>query len=191
MSGLSTRENGSANKEAEDRNVHPIAPLKETSGDAPEVTTILSHLAHDLRSPLNTIIGFSDVLHSGRMGKLNSSQKKQLGIILDRGTELLDLVDDLVEYSRVLSHRTEVCVTTISLNSLLKHSVERLRTALSQEDVQLTYRACDTPLRIKGEERKLARLFQSIVSDGATLFHPREIGITVEDHAGETGAGAV
>ena len=164
-------------------------PWDKASGESPDMATILSTLAHDLRSPLNTIIGFSDVLHSERMGKLNSSQKKQLGIILDRGTELLALFDDLVEYSKIQSHATEVCVSTISLNSLVKNAVERLRTALPEEGAELTFAAPESSIRIKGEERILARLFQSVVLDGAALFRPREIRVTLENQGGESGPG--
>lgn len=186
MGGLSTKDNGPRKKEAQEEILNSRESWDKRPYEAPDMTTILSTLAHDLRSPLNTIIGFSDVLYSERMGKLNNSQKKQLRIILERSTELLALFDDLVEYSRVLSHRTEVCISTISLNSLLKNAVERLRTALPEEGPELTFGAPETSIRIKGEEQKLAQLFQSVILGGAALFRPREIRVTVEDHAGET-----
>lgn len=188
MGGLSTKDNGrTTDQGAEKSALHPRATSDPASDQVIDTATILSTVAHDLRSPLTTIIGFSDVLLSGRMGKLNSGQKKQLRIVLNRSTEALALMDDLVDYSRILSHMSEVCVATLSLNSLLKNIIATLRTTVAEKGTELTFAIPETALRIQGEERKLAQLFRSIVLDGTAFFRPRQIRVTVEDHGSEAG----
>ncbi len=69
-------------------------------------TEFLSHMSHELRSPLTAILGFAEVLKDELYGPLNPRQKEHLGHIWQAGRQLLDVIDDVVELSRVESGRT-------------------------------------------------------------------------------------
>jgi len=68
-------------------------------------TEFLSHMSHDLRSPLTAILGFAEVLKDELYGPLNARQKEHLGHIWQAGRQLLDVIDDVVELSRIESGR--------------------------------------------------------------------------------------
>ncbi len=61
----------------------------------------LATMSHELRTPLNSIIGFSDLLSEGDIGYLDEKQSKYVGNILKSGKHLLDLINDILDLSKV------------------------------------------------------------------------------------------
>ncbi|WP_290633137.1 histidine kinase dimerization/phospho-acceptor domain-containing protein, partial [Aquisalimonas sp.] len=61
----------------------------------------LSTMSHEFRTPLNAIIGFSDLLGAGHAGEVNTEQKAQLGYIHEAGRYLNTLVNDILGYTRM------------------------------------------------------------------------------------------
>jgi len=147
--------------------------------ELPETNAIISALSHDLRSPLNTIIGFSEILLSKRIGKLNEDQQKEIRIILKRGNLLLSMLDQLIDYSRFIRREQKIESATLSLNSLLISTVERIRTNRPAEAPPLVYRPAKGPYRIQGDEQKLHRTLMQIIQEGEEFFKPREIRISL------------
>lgn len=71
-------------------------------------TEFLSHLSHELRTPLTAILGFAEVLADEVAGPLNPKQKEMLGHCVAAGHQLMDLIDTVVDLSRVESGRAEL-----------------------------------------------------------------------------------
>lgn len=155
--------------------------------ELPETDAIISALSHDLRSPLNTIIGFSEILLSKRIGKLNTEQQKQLSIILKRGSLLLATLDQLIDYTKVMRHEQRLQSASLALNILLTSTVERVREGRPAEAPPLIYRGSKGLYRIRGDEQKLYRLLMQIIDEGEELFQPREIRVSLGKirHRGE------
>src|SRR5205823_4409463 len=61
----------------------------------------LANMSHELRSPLNGIIGFSEILFDGRLGPLADRQKEILGRVLTSAKHLLQLINDVLDLSKV------------------------------------------------------------------------------------------
>ena len=64
-------------------------------------TAFLAAMSHDLRTPLNAVIGFAEVLHEELFGDLNVRQREYVGDIISAGRQLLGLIDSLLERARV------------------------------------------------------------------------------------------
>ena len=79
--------------------------LSETNEALAEATRMksefLANMSHELRSPLTAIIGFSEVLRDELFGPLNARQKEHVGHIWESGRRLLDLIEDILDLSRV------------------------------------------------------------------------------------------
>ena len=63
----------------------------------------LRTISHELKTPLTTIIGFSETLSSERRGKLNEDQQNYIGIILKESLQLNRLINDILEFSPLTS----------------------------------------------------------------------------------------
>jgi len=76
----------------------------------------LANMSHELRTPLNGIIGFSEFLVDEKPGKLNDKQKEYLNDILNGGRHLLQLINDVLDLSKVEAGRMELYPETFSLS---------------------------------------------------------------------------
>lgn len=86
----------------------------------------LATMSHELRTPLTAIIGFSELLLEGVMGELNTEQRDSLREVLNNGTSLLDLINNLLDFVKVESGKMGLHPQAFSLQDL----VERLRRSL-------------------------------------------------------------
>jgi hypothetical protein len=64
-------------------------------------TLFLASMSHDLKSPLNSIIGFSELLLKGIEGELNEEQREDIQLIHDSGEELLSIINSVLDYARL------------------------------------------------------------------------------------------
>ena len=71
-------------------------------------SVFLANMSHELRTPLNAIIGFSEFLIDEKPGALNSKQKEYLGDVLSSGRHLLQLINDVLDLSKVEAGRMDV-----------------------------------------------------------------------------------
>jgi protein-histidine pros-kinase len=75
----------------------------------------LANMSHELRTPLNGIIGFSEFLFDEKPGKLNAKQKEYLNDILNSGRHLLQLINDVLDLSKVEAGKMELFPETFAL----------------------------------------------------------------------------
>jgi signal transduction histidine kinase len=83
----------------------------------------MASMSHELRTPLNGIIGFSEFLVDGKPGALNPKQKEYLGDILSSGRHLLQLINDVLDLSKVEAGKIEFYPEPF----LLRNAIEEVR----------------------------------------------------------------
>jgi PAS domain S-box-containing protein len=95
----------SLNMELEDRILERTRELvlaKDRAETADRVKSVfLGTVSHELRTPLNSIIGFTDLILSGLSGPVTAEQRKQLGIVLSASRQLLALISDFLDISKI------------------------------------------------------------------------------------------
>ena len=84
----------------------------------------LADMTHELRSPLNTILGFAELMHDGAVGPVADDHKEYLGDILTSGRHLLRMIDDLVDLAKLEVGRAEATVEAIDLAALVSGARE-------------------------------------------------------------------
>jgi signal transduction histidine kinase len=95
------RENAALQQQIANRTAELETANRELQGANKELEAFSYSVSHDLRQPLNHIIGFSEFLISEKPGTLNEKQKEFLGDIYNGGTRLLSLTEDLLQFSRL------------------------------------------------------------------------------------------
>lgn len=100
-----------------------------------ELEAFIHSVSHDLRQPLNGVIGFSDLLMGEKPGALNAVQKEYVGEILESGQRLLRLTEDLLQFSRLGQQRLRK--ETVNLGELVSDVVRGLRNAEPQRAVEV------------------------------------------------------
>ena len=148
------------------------------AADEPPVQELVSALSHDLRSPLNSIIGFSEILLSERVGGLNAEQKKELAAILRRGGQLLRLLDRLVDYCKDLGTGARDEGRTAPLGPLLENAAAGLRHGGVRAEIRV--RPCPGALRAAGNAQRIQAVLEELVEAAGQHVRPRAVEIGAE-----------
>ncbi|MDT8445329.1 MAG: response regulator [bacterium] len=132
----------------------------------------LSVTSHDLRAPLNGIMGFTELLMLEE--GLNSQQKEYLGHVRQSGEFLLDLIGDILYLGRMGSESAEVEQKPVSLKQVIEASTQTLRHMATPKKQQLVIEnRCHTDPVIMGDHGSLMRVFNNLLSN-AIKFTPKE-----------------
>jgi signal transduction histidine kinase len=97
----------------------------------------LAAMSHDLRTPMNAILGFSQVLESRVFGPLNEKQHEFVGLILDSGTQLLKLISQLLDLGQIEAGRLNIYAERLELPAVMKSVAATLGQMTAQYDVSL------------------------------------------------------
>jgi signal transduction histidine kinase len=82
-------------------------------------SVFLATMSHELRTPLNSIIGFTGILNQGLAGPLNDEQKKQLGMVQNSAHHLLELINDVLDISKIEAGQLEIARNPFDLRRSL------------------------------------------------------------------------
>lgn len=98
-------------------------------------TEFLANMSHELRSPLHTVIGFAELLAEEKDGPLNEQQKRCLGYIRKDSLHLLDLIDDLLDLSRIEAGYLELRYEEIHIDAVIEEALSSIRPRAAAKSV--------------------------------------------------------
>lgn len=124
----------------------------------------LASMSHELRTPLNSIIGFTKVLLLGMTGELNEEQQKQLNLIESNSEHLLDLINDILDISKIESGTVQLDYETFNLNSLLEEQIEIMKPLLNGKDIQINVNMQEE-IVCRSDKRRLKQIINNILSN--------------------------
>jgi PAS domain S-box-containing protein len=118
-------------------------------------TEFLGNMSHELRSPLHTVIGFAELLAEEKEGALNNKQRRFVGHIKTDSLHLLNLINDLLDLSKIEAGRLELRYEVFSIDAVIAEAISSVQpraTAKSLEigtDISITTPVCADRLRFK------------------------------------------
>ncbi len=131
----------------------------------------LSITSHDLRAPLNGILGFSELLLEE---DLNETHKEYLSHIKNSGDFLLTLINDILDLGKLQSENNSVDFVELSIEELVESSTNTIRHMATPKKIKLDIEKKFTdPPYIKGDKNSLIRVFNNILSN-AIKFTDKE-----------------
>ena len=138
----------------------------------------LANMSHELRTPLNAIIGFSEVLRDAIMGPLDTRYRGYAADIHGSGQHLLDLINDILDLSKIEVGRLELRADSVSLRDIADACRRVIEARAVAADVVLGFTlAEDIPL-IDADETRLKQVLLNLLSN-AVKFTPAGGHVTV------------
>jgi len=131
----------------------------------------IATVSHDLRTPLASIMGFSEMLMEGSPGPLTEIQEEFLGIIFKSSQRQLALVNDLLDISKLEAGRLQLEMETVHLPELIWEVMEGIRPLAEKKGVALKMDVNDGLPRTEGDPRRLERILSNLLSN-AVKFTP-------------------
>ena len=131
----------------------------------------LASMSHELRTPLNAVIGFSDVLLERMFGELNPRQEEYVLDIRNSGRHLLDLINEILDLSRIEAGRMELELGAASLPDLLDQGVAMVRERALRHGIALGLTIAPGVGMVRADEVKLMQVVVNLLSN-AVKFTP-------------------
>jgi signal transduction histidine kinase len=150
------------------QNVMTARALEITSGHKSE---FLASMSHELRTPLNAVIGFSDVLLERMFGELNERQEEYVRDIRDSGQHLLELINEILDLSKVEAGRMELEPALLSLPALLEQGLALVRERAARQRLEVSLAVADEVGEVWADEIKLKQVVVNLLTN-AVKFTP-------------------
>jgi signal transduction histidine kinase len=130
----------------------------------------LSHVSHELRSPLTSIYSFSTIIADGLAGPISSQQDEYLQIVLRNVRQLKSMIDDLLEVTQAQAGKLILELGSVSINEALEYAVHTLRGSATEKEIHLSC-SVDKPLSAYADETRVRQIL-TILIDNAIKFTP-------------------
>jgi len=146
-------------------------------------TEFLASMSHELRTPLHTIIGFSELLGEGLQGPLNDKQKRFVDHIHRDSLHLLDLINDILDLSKIESGRIELRPERLDLAAIVEESLSSIRPLGQVKSIVIE--AHVAPMQpIQADPLRLKQILVNLLSN-AVKFTPEggrvQVAASLED----------
>jgi signal transduction histidine kinase len=146
----------------------------------------LASMSHELRTPLTGILGLSEVLQLKVYGELNDKQSKTLKTIEESGRHLLDLINDILDLSKIEAGKLELQFAPCSLAEICQASLQLVKGMAQQKGQHVYYAPPPKPIIIRADARRLKQLLVNLLGN-AIKFTPEngDLGLEIETSESE------
>jgi len=133
----------------------------------------IANMSHEIRTPLNSVLALTQLLREGVAGPLVPDQRRYLEVIERNGQNLLRLINDILDLSRIEAGRVEVDIQDLSLGPVVAEVVDSLEPLAHKKDLELAVRLPDPPPRVHVDVDRLRQILSLQRRLRDTGAHPR------------------
>ncbi len=175
-----TLELGEANAELE----QALDSLTEINAELEDATAaksqFLANMSHELRTPLNSIIGFAGMLAGGMVGPLTDEQTLQAGMIQKSGKQLLELVNDILDLSRIEAGATDIRPLPLDPVEVVMDVADAVRPLAAEKGLELHAETPGKSMVVVTDKEKLRQILTNIVGNAIKFTTVGEVSIEVK-----------
>jgi len=131
----------------------------------------LANMSHELRTPLTSILGLSESLREQRRDPLTEHQQKSIEIIESSGQHLLELINDILDLSKIEAGKFDYYPQPISVDEICRSSLSFIRAQAAKKSIAVTYNNEDTLSKIFADPRRLKQILVNLLTN-AVKFTP-------------------
>ena len=155
----------------------------------------ISTLSHELRNPLNSIVGWTHLLESGKLSE--ADREKAIERITRNVKTQAKLVEELLDFSRLSTGKLQLKLERLNASELAQTACETFRAAAKAKNVDLDCRIDLPDLTVLADAERLRQILSNLLSNavkftpegGSVVAHVRRNGPTIEFEVRDTGAG--
>ncbi len=159
-------------------------------------STFLAMMGRELRTPLNSIIGFSEMINAQMLGPVgNARYAEYAGHIAHTGRQLFELISRIIDQSALDSGTLELSQETVDLVALVEWCIGTVRARGEAADQSFDIRLPSQPVLLNGDEKRLKQAVVNVIANAVqfnrpagrvavtlTINHDRDVEIRVEDN---------
>jgi len=157
-----------------------LRQAKEAAESANNAKSLfLANISHELRTPMSAILGFSQLIDNEK--NLSPEQREHLSIIRRSGEHLLNLINDMLDMSKIESGKTDLNETDFDLNSMLDELRNIFGFRTDSKSLFLIFECSpDVPLHIRSDEMKLRQVLMNLIGNAVKFTEEGGVILRVE-----------
>ena len=149
-------------KQAEQHIRDAMQQIEEASRAKSE---FLSRMSHELRTPMNAILGFSQLLEQNMDGNLSESELEYVDEVLKGGRHLLDLINEVLDLSRIESGKMQISLETVELNDLVDECVNLVRPMADKNQITISSPQTRDTILVSADRMRLKQVIINLLSN--------------------------
>lgn len=142
-------------------------------------TEFLSNMSHELRTPLNSILSLTGVLNRKTSNSFSEEELDYLNIVERNGKQLLMLINNILDLSKIESGEMEVLLTTVDLEKLVESILETMSPIIKEKGLSINWQADKKLPNIVSDESLLLRIIQNLLSNAVKFTEKGEVSVQV------------
>jgi len=148
-------------------------------------SSFLANMSHELRTPMNSIIGYTDLLLDRVDGEINEEQEKSLQKVANNSRHLLQLINDILDMSKIESGKIELAPQETDITQLIDATVSIIQPALEAKHLTVSYDFCDDLKPVFVDQDKARQILNNLLSNAVKFTD--QGGITIRVHPSGVG----
>ena len=153
-------------------------------------SSFLANMSHEIRTPMNAILGFADVLRRGLVAS-DDERQRHLNTIHSSGRHLLDLINDILDLSKVEAGRLDIERTECSVHAIVSEVVSVLKVKADDQAIALTYVSeGPIPETVLCDPTRLRQIVTNLIGNGIKFTSEGGVTVTTQFEAARRGASA-
>ncbi|MBX9257357.1 AAA family ATPase [Desmonostoc muscorum CCALA 125] len=168
-------------QELQEKNVHLQKAEAAAQSANQAKSEFLANMSHELRTPLNGILGYAQILQRNK--DATKSQKDGLNIIYQCGDHLLNLINEVLDLSKIEARKMELYSTEFNFPEFLEGIAEICRIRAQQKGIALIYQpTSNLPTGVKTDEKRLRQVLINLLGNAVKFTEVGEVKLKVGYH---------
>jgi signal transduction histidine kinase len=141
-------------------------------------SAFLANMSHELRTPMNTIIGYTEVLLDKIDGNVNEEQEKSLKKVKESAKHLLQLIDNILNISKIESAKMRLEIREVSIRPLIETVIPEFQTLMQQKGLRLSLDLNEKYPVVYGDTDKIKQILIGLLSNAVKFTSEGSITVT-------------
>ncbi len=140
----------------------------------------IATMSHELRTPLNAILGFSSVLLRHFQQRFEPQQFNMIERIFENGRQLLSLIEDVLDFSKLRSNKLELALEPFDLADLVNETIEELRSLATKKNLSIQVHLVQDHFSVVNDRTRVRQILANLLSNAIKFTDQGNIAIEVD-----------
>jgi len=178
-----TEELQQQSEELQEQNVELEAQREQVEEANRLKSEFLSNMSHELRTPLNSVMALSRVLLVQAKDKLSEEELNYLEIIQRNGQNLLSLINDILDLSKIEAGKMDVTPKLFSIASTIETIVERLDPVAEEKGIAMNQEIADNLPQVESDEARVHQIVQNLIGNALKFTDQGSVTVSARSDA--------